>query len=311
MARAVVATAYGGPEVLHLVNVDPGSPGPGQVLLEVRAAGVNPSDWKQYSGAWGTDPSRLPMRLGHEAAGVVRAVGPDVSDVEVGDEVIAYPASGAYADRILVKATSLVRKPASMSWDKAAGLMVAGVTAAHTLAATGVGAGDTVLEHGASGGVGAMVVQLAHAKGARVVGTAGPVNHEYLSDLHATPVAYGPGLADRVRRAAPGGISAAIDVAGTHEALDASVSLVPNKRRIATIAGHGYGAALGVQLLGGGEGADPGTEIRLKARSSLIRLWEAGHLDVRVGGVYLLADVARAHRAGIDGRVQGKIILHP
>ncbi|WP_149203787.1 quinone oxidoreductase family protein [Actinotalea subterranea] len=311
MARAVVATAYGDPGVLALVDVRNGSPGPGQVLLEVRAAGVNPSDWKSYSGAWGTDPGKLPLRLGHEASGVVLAVGPDVEGVEPGDEVIAYPVTGAYADRVLVRATSLLPKPAGLSWEKAAGLMVAGVTAAHTLEATRVGAGDTVLVHGASGGVGAMVVQLAHAKGARVIGTAGPVNHEYVSDLHAVPVAYGPGLADRVRAAAPGGVSAAIDTAGTDEALDTSATLVTDRHRIATIAGFRRGAQLGVHLLGGGEGADPGKDVRMKARAALVRHWENGHLDVRVGATYHLADVARAHRAGIDGKVQGKIILKP
>ena len=311
MTRAVVATAYGGPEVLRLVDVDPGVPGPHEALLEVRAAGVNPSDWKSYSGAWGTDPDRLPMRLGFEAAGVVVAVGREVLDVEVGDEVIAYPVSGAYANRVRVAASALVPKPSAMSWEKAGGIMVAGVTAAHTLTATGVGAGDTVLVHGASGGVGAMIVQLAHAKGARVIGTAGTVNHEYLTDLHATPVAYGPGLVERVRALAPHGVTAAIDAAGTDEALDSSVALVGNRGRIATIAGFARGAQLGVQLLGGGAGADPGTDVRHAARPRLVRLWEAGRLDVRIGATYHLADAARAHRAGIDGRVQGKIILLP
>lgn len=294
-----------------MVDVDPGVPGPGEVLLEVRAAGVNPADWKAYSGAWGTDPAKLPIRLGHEAAGVVVAVGPGSSEFEVGDEVIAYPVVGAYAGRVVVPVESLVPKPCALSWEKAGGLMVSGVTAAHTLVATGVGAGDTVLVHAASGGVGAMIVQLAHAKGARVIGTAGPVNHEYLTDLHATPVAYGPGLVDRVRALAPHGVTAAIDAAGTDEALDSSVALVGNRRRIATIAGFAHGARLGVQLLGGGAGADAGTSIRLAARPRLVRLWEAGRLDVRIGATYHLADAARAHRAGIDGRVQGKIILLP
>lgn len=311
MTRAVVATAYGGPEVLRLVDVDPGRPGPGEVLLEVRAAGVNPADWKAYSGAWGTDPGRLPMRLGHEAAGVVIEVGPEVADLDVGDEVIAYPVPGAYACRVVVPAESVLPKPSAMSWEKAGGLMVAGVSAAHALTATGVGAGDTVLVHGASGGVGAMVVQLARAKGARVIGTAAPANHEYLSDLHATPVAYGPGLVERVHGAAPHGVTAAIDVAGTAEALETSVTLVPQRRRIATLVNFSLGASLGVQLLGSGAGADAGTGVRMAARQRLIRLWETGRLDVRIGATYHLADVARAHRAGIDGRVQGKIVLLP
>ncbi len=311
MTRAVVATAFGGPEVLDVIRVTPGPPGPGEVLLDVRAAGVNPADWKQYSGAWGTDPAQLPIRLGHEAAGVVVAVGDEPDDVAlgVGAEVIAYHAPGAYADRIVVPRSALLPKPASMSWQKAAGLMVSGVAAVHTLAATRVGAGDTVLVHGASGGVGAMVVQLARARGARVIGTADPANHEYLVDLGAVPVGYGPGLVDRVRAAARGNLTAAIDVSGTREALDVSVTLVRDRRRVATIAAMAYGAQLGVKVLGNGPGADPGTQIRDAARGTLIRLVEQGKVDVRVGATYQLADAARAHRAGIEGRVQGKIIL--
>jgi len=306
----MVATAYGGPEVLREVDVDPGAPGPDEVLLEVRAAGVNPADWKMYSGAWGTDPGRLPIRLGLEASGTIIGIGPGVSEVDLGDEVIAQPITGAYAERVVVPVNSLIIKPAALSWEKAAGLMVAGATAAHAIAATGIGAGDTVLVHGAGGGVGAMVVQLAHARGARVVGTAAPSNHVYLTDLRATPVAYGPGLAERVRAVAPD-VSAAIDTSGTDEALDASAELVEHRSRIATIAGFGRGAQLGVQLLGNGPHADPGTSARLAARQRLVDLWEAGRLDVRIGATYRLADAARAHRAGIEGRVAGKIILLP
>ncbi|HEY3438495.1 MAG TPA: NADP-dependent oxidoreductase [Actinotalea sp.] len=311
MGRVVVAKAYGGPEVLHLVEMRTPQPQAGEVVVDIRASGVNPADWKSYSGAWGTDPSALPIRLGYECAGVVRRVGPGVEDVAVGDEVIAYPVRGAYADRLLVRVSSLVPKPPALGWEKAAGLMVTGVAAVHTLTATHVGAGDTVLVHGASGGVGAMIVQLAHARGARVIGTAAPVNHGYVTELGAHPVAYGPGLGDRIRHIAPHGIAAAIDAAGTDEALDTSVELVADRRRIATLAGFSHGAQLGIQLLGSGPGADPGTEIRLAARRTLIRAWEAGRIDVRVGATYHLADVARAHRSGIDGHVQGKIILKP
>ena len=306
----MVATAYGGPEVLRAIDVDPGAPGPGQVLLKVHAAGVNPADWKMYSGAWGTDPARLPIRLGLEASGTILALGPGVSEVDLGEEVIAQPITGAYAELVVVPVSALITKPAAMSWEKAAGLMVAGATAAHAIAAVGVGAGDTVLVHGASGGVGAMVVQLAHARGARVIGTAGPSNHDYLTGLNATPVAYGPGLTDRVRAVSPT-ISAAIDTSGADEALDASAELVGHRSRIATIAGFGRGAQLGVQLLGNGPHADPGTSARLAARQRLVDLWEAGRLDVRIGATYHLADAAKAHTAGIEGRVSGKIILLP
>lgn len=311
MAHAVVATSYGGPEVLDVVELDPGQPGPGEVLIDVKACGVNASDWKRYSGAWGTDPTALPIRLGQECSGIVLAVGPDVEGVAVGDEVIAYRVAGAYADRLVVATEALTPKPAELTWEKAAGLMVTGATATHALAATKVGAGDTVLVHGASGGVGSMVVQLARAKGARVIGTGDPSNHEYLVDLGAVPVGYGPGLVDRVRAAAHGELTAAIDVSGTREALDASVTLIRDRRRVATVVGFSYGAALGIRLLGNGPGADPGVDIRNAARPQLTRLAEQGRLDVRVGATYPLHEAARAHRAGIEMRVQGKIILIP
>lgn len=311
MAHAVVATSYGGPEVLDVIEIDAGHPGPGQVLVDVRASGVNASDWKRYSGAWGTDPGDLPIRLGQECAGVVAAVGEGVEGAAVGDEVIAYRVSGAYTDHLVTSVDALTPKPAGLAWEKAAGLMVTGATAVHALSATKVGAGDTVLVHGASGGVGSMIVQLAHAKGARVIGTADPSNHEYLVDLGATPVGYGPGLVDRVRKAARGELTAAIDVSGTREAMDASVALIRDRRRVATIVGFSYGAALGIKLLGNGPGADPGVEIRLAARAQLIRLVEQGRVDVRVGATYPMHEAARAHRAGIEMRVQGKIVLIP
>jgi NADPH:quinone reductase-like Zn-dependent oxidoreductase len=313
MSRAVVAPAYGGPEVLTVVDVDPGEPGPGEVLLEVRAAGVNPADWKGVSGQWGTDPTRLPLRLGYEAAGVVLAVGADVGpDVAaVGDEVVAHPAPGAYADRLVVRASSVVRKPRTLPWPEAGGLLLAGSTAAHCVAATGVGPGDTVLVHGASGGVGAMVAQLAMVRGARVIGTASPRNHDRVEALGAVPVAYGPGLADRVRAVAPAGVQAAVDTSGTDEALDVSVELVADRRRVATIVGFGRGAELGVLLLGSGPGAEPGTAVRAAARPELVRLAAEGRIDVTVGATFPLEAAAEAHRVGIAGGAGGKIVLLP
>lgn len=311
MSRAVVATAYGGPEVLSLIDVDPGEPGPGQILLQVRAAGVNPSDWKAYTGALGTDRSKLPLRLGQEAAGTVLAVGPGAEGIVPGDEVIVYRAPGAYAQRLLVRASAAVPKPPTLSWEKASGLLLAGVTAMHTVVATRVGSGDTVLVHGAAGGVGSMVVQIARARGARVIGTASAANHEYLVDIGAIPVVYGPGLTARVRAVARTGVHAAIDTVGTNEALDTSVALVTDRHRIATIAGFAHGAVLHVQLLGSGQGADPGTEIRTAAKRKLVDLVVAGKLDVRIAATYRLADVTRAHRAGIAGHVNGKMVLLP
>jgi NADPH2:quinone reductase len=315
MSLVVVATAFGGPEVLSIIEQPTPEPGPGEARLEVRAIGVNPIDGKLYSGAFGADPARLPLRLGSEAAGVVTAVGPDATGpagpVSVGDEVIAYRAPGAYATELVLPAQALVPKPAGLDWAAAAGLMLAGATAWHALAATDVGAGDTVLVHGAAGGVGLIVVQLAVGRGATVLATASPARHDVLRELGAVPVTYGDGLADRVRAAAPAGIDAALDLIGTDEAIDVSLELVADRARIATIAAAGRGLELGIKVLGGSPGADPGTAIREAARLELARLVEEQALRVIVAQAFPLAEVADAHRAIMTGHTSGKIALIP
>ncbi len=312
-SRAVVAIAYGGPEVLRLIDVSPGDPGPGNVLVEVKAAGVNPTDWKGYAGAYGTDPSKLPMRLGYEVSGVVSAVGPAVRWLSPGDEVIAWRVRGGYADRIIVSEQVTVRRPPALDWPAASGLLLAGATAVHTLSATGTRDGDVVLVHGGSGGVGRMVVQLAILRGAQVIATASPWHHDDLKALGATPVAYGEGLLDRVHEAARhvGPVTVAIDCVGTDEALDTSVAVVADRQRVATIAGFGRAADLGIKALGGGAGADPGTAVREAARAQLAELAADGTLDVRVAQTYPLSEVAQAHRDGQAGHSAGKLVLVP
>jgi NADPH:quinone reductase len=315
MTRVVLAPRYGGPEVLSVVEEPVPDPGPGEARVEVRAAGVNPADWKSYGGTFGTDPGRLPIRPGYEAAGVVTAVGPDAvgpaGPVSVGDEVIAFRLSGAYAAELVAPASALVPKPAGLQWEQAAGLLLTGATAVHALTATGVGAGDTVLVHGASGGVGLMAVQLAAERGARVIGTAGPDGADLVRRLGAEPVRYGDGLADRVRALAPGGVSAAVDAVGSDEAVDVSLELVPDRLRIATIAAFARGAAEGLLVLGSGPGADPGTQLRDAARLDLVRLAAAGRLEVVVAATFPLEDAARAHRQGMAGHSHGKLVLVP
>ncbi len=315
MPAVVVATAFGGPEVLSVTDQQTAAPGPGEARIEVRAAGVNPIDWRTYSGAMGADPARLPIRLGSEAAGVVTAAGPGAvgpaGPVVPGDEVIAFRVSGAYAAELVVPAHALVPKPSALDWPQAAGLMVTGAAAWHALAATGVGAGDTVLIHGAAGGVGLMAVQLATARGATVVATASPARHDFLRGLGAIPVAYGDGLAERVRAAAPAGVGAALDLVGTDEAIDVSLALVTDRGRIATIAAFARGPQAGIKVLGGGPGADPGTEIRAAARRELARLAQDGTLRVFVAQTFPLTDAAAAHRASMTGHTPGKIALIP
>lgn len=315
MSAVVVATAFGGPEVLSVLDQPAGEPGPGEARIQVRAAGVNPVDWKSYSGQMGADPARLPMRLGAEAAGVVTAAGPDAAGpagpVRVGDEVIAFRVPGAYAADLVAPAGALVPRPAGLSWAEASGLMLTGVTAWHTLAATGVHQGDTVLMHGAAGGVGLTAIQLAAGRGATVIATASPARHDALRELGAIPVAYGDGLAGRVRAAAPGGVDVALDLVGTDEALDVSIDLVADRARIATIVVTPRSREAGIKLLGGAPGADPGTELRAAARLDLAALAGDGTLQVFVARSYPLSQVADAHRESMAGHAPGKLILIP
>ena len=321
MVTKVVATVFGGPEVLAVIDEEVGEPGPGQALLEVRAAGTNPIDYKLYGGARGKDPSQLPMSLGLEASGVVLAIGGDGADgdgaegpagtVHVGDEVIAFHAPGSYAERVLVSVEALVPKPPTVSFEEGAGLMLAGTTAVHALRAVGVTRGETLVLHGASGGVGLLAVQLAVAQGVRVIGTASEGAFAELRRLGAEPVRYGDGLLERIRDLAPDGVDAAIDSVGTDEAIDTSLELVADRRRIATLAAVQRGLALGIQALGGAPGADPGWEIRSQARLELAQLADKGLIEVLVVATYPLAQAAEAHRQLATGHTHGKIILIP
>jgi NADPH2:quinone reductase len=312
---SVVATAYGGPEVLSVVESRLNNPAPGEVLIEVRAAATNPVDYKLYSGTYGNDPSNLPMPLGFEAAGIVVGVSGDPEGpggrIAVGDEVIAYRASGAYASGLLVEADNVLPKPGNMTFEEASGLMLTGVTAIHALRATKTDAGDTLLVHGAAGGVGLTAVQIAVADGVRVIGTASEGEQERLRRLGGEPVVYGEGLLERVRAIAPNGITAAIDLVGTDEAVDVSVALVADHDRIATIVNTERSKSNGIQALGGGPGADPGVEVRSAARLELIRRVEEGSLRVFIEATYPLVEAAAAHRQLAGGHAHGKIILVP
>lgn len=314
MSAVAVATAFGGPEVLSVIDEPTPEPGPGEVRIEVRASGVNPIDYKLYGGTFGADPSSLPKRVGLEAAGVVTAVGTDATGpagpVTAGDEVIAFGPEGAACAEYVVPATAVVPKPATMSWEAASGLLLTGGTAVHCLEAVSLEPGQTVLVHGASGGVGLLLVQLAVARGATVIATASKARHDQLREFGAVPVAYGAGLADRVREAAPSGIDAAIDLVGTDEAVDVSLELVDDHARIASIAAFGR-ADTGIQLLGNGPGGDPGTDIRDASRLRLTKAVENGTLRVLVAKTYPLSDIAAAHREIMSGHTNGKIALLP
>lgn len=314
MSQVVVAAGYGGPEQLEVREVVVPQPNPGQVTIEVRAAGINPIDHKLYSGAMGSDASRLPLPQGLEVAGVVIAVGADAEGpsgpIAVGDEVVAYPVSGGYAESLNVPASSVFTKPPGLSWPQAAGMSLTGVTAFHLVEATGVRAGDIVLVHGVAGGVGLAAAQLARGRGATVVGTAAEHRHETLRGYGVVPLTYGEGLADRVRAAAPGGVTVALDTIGTDEAVDVSLELVADRDRIASVAAFAR-AGDGFLLLGNGPGADPGTELRSAARLVIADLAGKGELDVVVARTFPLVEVAEAHRLVAGGHAGGKVVLEP
>ncbi|OEU90740.1 alcohol dehydrogenase [Streptomyces abyssalis] len=309
-----MANSYGGPEALDLIESEVPAPGPGSVTLRAMAIGTNPVDYKLYSGAMGDDPAALPMPVGLELSGVVTAVGqgaegPD-GPLSAGDEVIAHPAPGAYATELTVPAAGVVPKPAEMSWEAASGLLLAGGTAVHALTVVGVTEGETLLIHGASGGVGLLAVQIAAAAGARVIGTAGTGHLEAVERYGATALPYGEGLLERVREAAPGGVDAVVDTSGTREAIDASLELVPDRGRIVSVLAFDRGDT-GIKLIGGAPNADPGTRIRADAWRQLVALARRGELEVPVARTYSLAEAAEAHRFLAEGHSGGKVVLLP
>jgi len=318
MSTVIVATAFGGPDVLEVRQAGLPAPGRGEVSAAVRAAGVNPVDIKSYAGQEkGHDESKLPMRLGVEASGVVTAIGDDAvgpaGPIAVGDEIIAYRILGGYADSITVPASAIVPKPRGLSWEAAACMMLTGTTAIHMLTATGVTEGETVLIHGAGGGVGSLAAQVAVRDDATVIGTASGADFARLRGYGVIPIAYGDGLLDRVREVAPGGIHAALDTVGTDEAIDVSLALVADPRRIATIVAFGRAQQAGIKALGGnpdnaGRGA---LEIRDAARLRLTALVTEGSVEVPVGPNFPLTAAAEVHRQLAAGQIHGQVVLIP
>lgn len=304
MPTAIRFPAYGDPDVLEVVEVDAPVPGPGQVLVRVRAAGVNPADWKQRRGLWsGGTPLSAPRGVGNDLAGVVEAVGDGVDAPAVGDEVFG-TGSDTYAELALSTPAELAARPAEVPWETAGGVGVAGRTAYRVLRELEIGPGDTLLIHAAAGGVGIVATQLALAWGATVLGTAGSDNQAFVRELGATPVRYGDGWEERVRAAAPDGVDAVLDASGRGE-LAASVALAGGPDRVLTIAA-GDADEHGVRFSGSDEGVDVSD-----AFPELGRLLASGDLVLPVWRVLPLTDAADAHRASEDGHLRGKIVLRP
>ena len=265
MSRAVIYETFGGPEVLELREVPEPHAGPGEVRVRVTAAGLNPMDWilLRCPGG-GAIRHAVPSRLGYDFAGVVDEVGGGATGFAVGDRVYGGALGRAAADFVVVKTPvgapgapeALFLTPDGISDEVASTLPVAGLTAAAALSAIDLRSGDTVLIGGAAGGVGVFAVQLAKLAGATVIGTASEGTFAFLRQLGAEPVAYGPGLADRVRTLAPGGVTAATDLFGTETAETALALGVPPER-ISTIAA-GHSPSPGVRTTGGTEaGPEP------------------------------------------------------
>ncbi|MBN0038883.1 NADP-dependent oxidoreductase [Cellulosimicrobium cellulans] len=306
MSTVVAFQSFGGPEMLRVDDEHVGEPGSGQVRVANRVVGVNPADLKRLAGAFG---GRVPGVLGFEAAGVVDAVGPDVPDLAPGDEVV-WHGTGAQRELSLVRADHVRRKPASLPFEQAAVLPVAAATAFSALVQADVGEGDVVLLHGASGGVGSAAVQIATALGARVVGTASPANHDYLRGLGATPVAYGPGLADAVR-ALPDGldeVSVVVDLVGSAETIAATVALLGADLAPATQ----DDPPSAVTIVGSDASRAAGIVDKVDAKGALdevLALAEDGRLRTEVSARFPLRDAAQALRLVADGHVRGKVVL--
>lgn len=299
--RAAAFHAPGGPEVLEVIELDEPKAGPGELRVRVRAAGVQPTDLAVREG-WnppGVAPS-FPRVVGNEFAGVVDQVDPGVEGFTVGAEVLGFRTLNCYADYVVVPAEQVIAKPASMPWEIAAGLSGAGQTAHTAVEELGVGAGDVFLVHAAAGAVGTVAVQLAKRAGAVVIGTASPANHDYLRSLGVIPVEYGDGLVDRVRQAAPAGVTVSLDAAGA-EALRAAVELVPDRGRIGTIVAFELYEELGVRWIGSKRSAQRLTE--------LARLYDEGALKIQLRKAYPLEQAADAHRDVGTGHGRGKVVL--
>ncbi len=299
--QAVVFRQVGGPEVLEWAEVETPQAGPGQVRVSVRAAGVQPIDCAVRAGRtpdWAR--AQLPAVPGNEFTGVVDQVGDGVDGVAVGDEVLGFGFMNAAAEFIVVPADQVTAKPAAMPWEVAGGFSGAAQTAHIALEQIRPAYGETLLVHGAAGAVGAVAVQLALRAGARVVGTAGAANQDYLRTLGAVPVVYGPDLVDRLRGRLPDGADLVLDGAGG-EALTASLALCADRSRILTLTEHARAADLGIRTT---------PNLRSAARlAALAALYAAGDLRFLVRRTYPMAKAADAHREVETGHGRGKVVL--
>jgi NADPH:quinone reductase-like Zn-dependent oxidoreductase len=299
--RALQFSAYGGPEVLEWAEAPDPHAGPGQVRVTVRAASVNPIDWKTFAGALsGGQPMVGTGYLGYDAAGVVDEVGEGVSGISVGDDVLG---RGRNTQAEYAVLDSWAAKPSSVDWTVAAAAGVAGETGERGLRLLGVQSGDTVFVDGGAGGVGAVAVQMAVARRARVIASSSGANQDYLREIGATPVLYGDGVADRVRATASGTVDAVFDVAGQTPVEDL-ISLVPDPSQVVSIANFAAGAA-GARVTGGDADSQP-----MQALTEVAELLTQNQLVIKVQ-TFPFDRAAEAYRISQAGHVRGKLVLVP
>lgn len=304
--KALVYREFGGADRFELTEIDPPHIGPDTMLVRVVAAGINPVDYKVREGyLQGLIDTHLPAVPGWDVAGVVEKPGLDTPEFEAGDEVLAYARAdvvrnGTLAEYVAVPVRTAARKPAGLSFEDAAAIPLTGLTALQSVERSGLTRGETVLIHGAAGGVGSFAVQLAVRAGARVVGTASPGNHDYLRSLGAEPVAYGEGLADAARALAPEGFDVVLDFAGG-DSLDSTPALLRSGGRLVSIADPRARTEYGGQYVW----------VRPDAGqlAHLAELAATGDLRVERSGTYPLERAVEAYRALEQGHTRGKIVV--
>jgi NADPH:quinone reductase-like Zn-dependent oxidoreductase len=305
MAKAVRFNEYGGSGVLQVTEVPVPEPGSGEVLVRVKAASINPGEAKIRDGSMhGRFPATFPSGEGSDVAGIVEKLGPGVSGLAAGDEVIGFTNRRAsHAEYVIVEAGDLTPKPTNVPWDVAGSLFVAGTTAYAAVRAVSLKPGETVAVSGAAGGVGSLAVQLAKAAGAEVIGIAGPGNHDWLAAHGIKPVAYGEGLADRLREAADR-IDAFVDTHGDGY-VKLAIDLGVDPSRIDTVADFAAVQEYGVKAEGNGAAATAEVVAELAA------LVASGSLEVPIAATYPLDQVRAAFDELELGHTRGKIVLLP
>ncbi|MGW6912404.1 NADP-dependent oxidoreductase [Kitasatospora sp. NPDC054939] len=299
MSRAFGFVDYGGPENQEFLDRPTPEPGPGQLRIAVRAAGVNPFDWKVRRGLAGRG-RELPAVLGSEAAGVVEQVGPGVDGFTPGDEVFGITVDGAWAEQALLVARLSALKPEGIGFEQAAALPVAASTADDAVRGVGLGAGQTLLILGISGGVGSAAAQIARSRGIRVVGTASDANRAFVESLGAVQVPYGDGVEDRIRKAAPDGVDGLLDLVGGHD-LRAAAKVLTDRSRLVSTVDPPTAAELG--------GRQITRSTTSQSLAVLAGLVAAGELDPHITARFPLEHAAEAMALIESGHTRGKLVL--